>query len=526
MSKVSEFLEYINKKTCNRYDFLRLRQVFFDKKTNVCVIHLMYPSSMDLTKEEKDEIIDVVKEYVKIDGKVEVNIGKSFIETDLILSFIKKFLQTNSPFVYSTIDFEKVDIKIDGDVKINIGLSASLYDYFERTNLSHQLLNGLQKNFYAQFDLTLAKLDEKEVVREDVLSSRFQEMQMKSDIEGLLNRTQDKYMVTDKKVVVGSEINFNPRHISSIKQEYENCVIAGQIGFITEKTYKSKRMKKNKDGTQEPMEKPYFKFQVRDDTGTIHGVIFPSVANYHKMHLITNGNTVLIQGKVSKFSDSFDITARNISFCKVPEKHEIEQNIDQNTISDYRYVRPQKYYSQKQANLFEKISYSKEAMTGSFVVYDFKTTGINTEHDEIIEIGALKIQGGEFREVFSTLVKPKRPIPPDATRVNRITNDMVANCYSIEQVIRDFYLFCKGSQMVGYNSISFDSVFLNRAGKSVGINFDNNQIDAFLLARQKLKGLKNYKLSTVAKNLEVSLIDAHRALNDVIATAGVFMKLY
>ena len=80
--------------------------------------------------------------------------------------------------------------------------------------------------------------------------------------------------------------------------------------------------------------------------------------------------------------------------------------------------------------------------------------------------------------------------------------------------------------MVGYNSISFDSVFLNRAGKSVGINFDNNQIDAFLLARQKLKGLKNYKLSTVAKNLEVSLIDAHRALNDVIATAGVFMKLY
>ena len=80
--------------------------------------------------------------------------------------------------------------------------------------------------------------------------------------------------------------------------------------------------------------------------------------------------------------------------------------------------------------------------------------------------------------------------------------------------------------MVGYNSIAFDSVFLERAGKLVGINFDNNQLDAFMLAKQKLKGLRNYKLGTVAKYLEVNLIDAHRALNDVIATAEVFLKLY
>ena len=47
-----------------------------------------------------------------------------------------------------------------------------------------------------------------------------------------------------------------------------------------------------------------------------------------------------------------------------------------------------------------------------------------------------------------------------------------------------------------------------------------------MLAKEKLKGLRNYKLGTVAKHLEVNLIDAHRALNDVIATAEVFLMLY
>ena len=103
---------------------------------------------------------------------------------------------------------------------------------------------------------------------------------------------------------------------------------------------------------------------------------------------------------------------------------------------------------------------------------------------------------------------------------------MVANCYSIEQIIRDFYLFCKDCQMVGYNNKLFDALFLEKAGKLVGLNFNNTQIDAFVLAKDKLKGLRNYKLATVSKYLEVNLVDAHRALNDVIATAEVFIKLY
>ena len=46
-----------------------------------------------------------------------------------------------------------------------------------------------------------------------------------------------------------------------------------------------------------------------------------------------------------------------------------------------------------------------------------------------------------------------------------------------------------------------------------------------LLARLYVPGLKNFKLSTVCKKLDVSLENAHRAVHDAMATAEVVIKL-
>ena len=220
------------------------------------------------------------------------------------------------------------------------------------------------------------------------------------------------------------------------------------------------------------------------------------------------------------------MVVKKISLCDLPDKNEVVTIASQDEIVDYRYVRPQKYTSERQTSLFFERKLSEQVERGKFVVYDLETTGVDPAKDEIIEIGALKIENGEFSEFWTTLVKPSRPIPPDATKVNRITNDMVAHCYNISQIISDFYLFCKDCTIVGYNSNAFDNLFLQKAGNNSKISFDNPVLDVFLMAKQKLKGLKNYKLGTVAKYLDVNLIDAHRALNDVIATAEVFLKLY
>ncbi len=527
MSKIEKFLNYVNEKTCNKFSFLRLKQVFFDASKNLCTISFIYPCNKTLLDEEREEIINAVKSYIKINAKIDVKINKSFIEKELILNQIKKFLEVNNPMFFNMLDTDKIEFFIEEEnVKINFLLEEQLFEYFNQYKIDKELSNFLYKNFYANFEIYSKKIEASKVM-ENLLEERKKNIQKQSDLNSLLSVSQEKYNIIEKKVLIGDEITFNPRFIKSISKPFESCVVAGKINFITERTYKTKRKIKSKGaGEEQFLEKPYFSFQIKDQTASLYGVIFPSKANYHKFRLISNGDTIAVQGAIQKYGENFEIMAKNISFCKIPSKNDVESIIDQTLIKEYSYVSPQKYASQVQTNLFETNNRSKEILTGSFVVYDFETTGIDTLNDEIIEIGALKIVNGEYKEVFTTLVKPRKPIPPEASKVNRITNDMVENCFYIEQVIKDFYLFCKNCQMVGYNSIAFDSVFLQRAGKKVGINFDNTQIDVFLLAKQKLKGLKNYKLGTVAKYLEVNLIDAHRALNDVIATAEVFIKLY
>ena len=60
-----------------------------------------------------------------------------------------------------------------------------------------------------------------------------------------------------------------------------------------------------------------------------------------------------------------------------------------------------------------------------YVVFDLETTGLSPwGGDEVVEIAAMRIKGDELDEVnvFNTLVNPQRIIPPEASRVNGITN--------------------------------------------------------------------------------------------------------
>ena len=122
------------------------------------------------------------------------------------------------------------------------------------------------------------------------------------------------------------------------------------------------------------------------------------------------------------------------------------------------------------------------------------------------------------------MVKPSCHIPEDTTKVHGITDDMVVNAPSIRQVMPDFYKFCYGSTIMAYN-IDFDYKFISVWGKKQGIVFDNKQMDALLLARLYVPGLKNFKLGTVCKKLGVSLENAHRAVYDAMATAEVVIKI-
>ena len=70
-------------------------------------------------------------------------------------------------------------------------------------------------------------------------------------------------------------------------------------------------------------------------------------------------------------------------------------------------------------------------MLKSYVAFDIETTGLSPEHNEIIEIGALKVREGKVVDRFIRFIEPEAGIPPMITQLTGITNDMVegaGNC--------------------------------------------------------------------------------------------------
>ena len=234
---------------------------------------------------------------------------------------------------------------------------------------------------------------------------------------------------------------------------------------------------------------------------------------------------MLVNGFVNVFGNRKSLRINAVSKCNILTLE--RQFIWRKEKPNYLCVKPQPMHDLVQMDLFSKQKNENSNFWNenhSVVVFDFETTGLNADNCQIIEIGAVKVVNGVCVETFSTLVNPNCAIPEEIEKITGISTDMIAFAPTIDLVLPDFYKFTKDSVLSAYN-IGFDIKFLQNAGKKLRYNFNNKQIDTLELARNKIPSLHNYKLSTVVKALDIVLEDAHRALNDAVATAKVFIKL-
>ena len=61
----------------------------------------------------------------------------------------------------------------------------------------------------------------------------------------------------------------------------------------------------------------------------------------------------------------------------------------------------------------------------TFCVLDLETTGGHRTDDQITEVGAVKVRGGDFLGTFQTLVNPGRAIPPQITLLTGLSDVLV-----------------------------------------------------------------------------------------------------
>ncbi len=164
-----------------------------------------------------------------------------------------------------------------------------------------------------------------------------------------------------------------------------------------------------------------------------------------------------------------------------------------------------------------------------YVVFDLETTGLNAwAGDEIIEIGAMKIFGQEIDEAnhFHTLVNPKRLIPAEATKVNGITNEMVANAPFIDEVFPKFLDFIGTSWLVAQNA-KFDMGFVMKHLMQRKITRQIEVYDTITFSRRVFPGENRHNLDVICQRLKFQYdqADRHRSIGDVKLTAKAFLAM-
>ena len=165
----------------------------------------------------------------------------------------------------------------------------------------------------------------------------------------------------------------------------------------------------------------------------------------------------------------------------------------------------------------------------TYVVFDTETTGFNAAGgDQMIEIGAVKIKDGVIIDRFDELINPFRHIPDKITELTCITDDMVKDKDSEENVTKRFLQWTSDAPMVAHNA-KFDISFIEMSMKKYNLGeFKNTVIDTLELSRTLDQGFARHSLSALVKryNVEFDEDAHHRADYDAEGTALVLAGLF
>ena len=184
----------------------------------------------------------------------------------------------------------------------------------------------------------------------------------------------------------------------------------------------------------------------------------------------------------------------------------------------------------------------------NYIVFDLETGGLSPDKNPVTEIAAIGIDGETLKEIgrFESMIKPYPEINGNkeyGAKAIEITGlspeQLMQRGEDSKKVLEGFSVFCKEMKAkkrpkvvgVGHN-VEFDEKFLTSFYVDHGKNLEDvldlkHAFDTMWLAMLKYneKGsIKNHTLGVVCDATGVSLNNAHRAMNDVEATAELFIS--
>jgi DNA polymerase III subunit epsilon len=160
-----------------------------------------------------------------------------------------------------------------------------------------------------------------------------------------------------------------------------------------------------------------------------------------------------------------------------------------------------------------------------FCFIDVETTGLSPSDNSVIEIGAVYVSRLKIGKKFSSFLNPGRDVPYFITQLTGITNEDVSDAPFFEEIASQLREFVSDSIIGGHN-FAFDNSFLKKEFAYCGEEYlDNPQVCTLRIARRLYPALRSKSLGNVANHLRLKNLNAHRALDDALVTAKIFIKM-
>src|SRR6184192_754526 len=158
-----------------------------------------------------------------------------------------------------------------------------------------------------------------------------------------------------------------------------------------------------------------------------------------------------------------------------------------------------------------------------YVTFDLETTDKDVEVCEVVEIGAVRVVGGDIVDRFHTLVQPYRPITPGATKVHGYTDADVRDARSFAEVWPEFRAFIGDDVLIAHNGQHFDIPVLRRL--AAGRDGVDSLVFYDTLPLVRSLSRDSAKLEDLALRFGIDAGRAHHALDDAVTLARVYREL-
>ncbi len=517
-----------------------------------------------------DEIISFTNNYKSILGvkdlKLVPKLNIDALNVSLINSYIS-FLKYKNPAINGFLDDCEVLI---ADKEISITLHHGGLSLINKINFASVLSEGISEMFSQTYIVKFTEGKCETINYGETFDKSIKEISQKAEeqISKENKKTVAKQSLpNNSEIIIGKEIKAPITRIADVSEYSGRVAVCGEIFF--------------KDSKDIPNGKTIFTYYIYDGSMSVSVKVFADEKKSEALSVLKD-QYICVYGEATydKYDKETVIKAFDISLATKPKSQKREDNAPEKrielhahtkmssldgvctakalvlkahefghngiAITDHGVVQsfPEAMTTcdkVRKENPDFKIIYGVEGylfndtidavkneidynLNNEFVVFDLETTGLSPEYEKIIEIGAVKISNGKVIDKLSTFVDPEKPISPKITELTGITNEMVAGAPKEDEAVKSFIDFCGTSPLVAHNA-KFDMSFIHASCTRNNFDYAPCYIDTVALAKGLYKGLKNYKLNTVAEHLNCSDFNHHRAVDDANVLSEIFIRM-